>query len=146
MAYAKSKLREKRPYRKHAQNKPGFCNGLSCGVRGREQGQVGAQSGWPIRQIKTLIVRGKKDFAKSERDNLCGWLTSLVELSVARMIRHEHPHGYPCGYPSNGHGVRISVWMSAPSDYLHGHPYGYPCGCSYRIIRATDSSTRDAVG
>ena len=47
----------------------------------------------------------------------------------------------------NSHGVRISVWMSAPSDHLHGmdgYPYGYPCGCPCRIIRTTDSSTRVA--
>jgi len=36
----------------------------------------------------------------------------------------------------NGHGVSISMWMSAPSDHLHGYPYGYPCGCPCPIIRA----------
>jgi len=25
---------------------------------------------------------------------------SMLELSVARMIQHGHPYGYPCGYLS----------------------------------------------
>jgi len=41
-----------------------------------------------------------------------GTLQALVELSVARILRHVHPHRYPS-----------------------------PCGCPCRIIRATDSST-----
>jgi len=64
-------------------------------------------------------------------------LTSLVELSAARIIRHGHLRGYPSGYP-NGLGARISVWMSVPSDHLRGYPCRYPC----RNVRATDSSTR----
>ena len=36
----------------------------------------------------------------------------------------------------NGHGTRISVLMSAPSDHSHGYPNGYPCGCPCRIVRA----------
>jgi len=43
----------------------------------------------------------------------------------------------------NGQCARISVWMSAPSDHLHGCLYEYPCGCPCRIIRTTDSSTRE---
>jgi len=68
---------------------------------------------------------------------------SLVELSVARIIRHGHPHGYPCGYPSKwsqSDDIRMDVHALWP--YVYGYPYGYPCGCPCRIIRATDSSTR----
>jgi len=72
---------------------------------------------------------------------------SLVELSVARIIRHKHPHGYPYEYPYvNGQRVRKSIRILSPRGHLQGYPHGYPCGCPCRITRATDSSTRGKSG
>jgi len=91
---------------------------------------------------------------------------TLIERSVARIIRHGHPHGYPYGYPSKwfidqGYQYEcqypqtiymdihaISAWISNgyPHKYPHGYPYGYPYryphGYPCPIIRAANSSTR----
>jgi len=53
-----------------------------------------------------------------------------VELSVARVIRHGHPHGYFDTDIRTDISTRISarifVWISMKKVRGHGHSYGYP--------------------
>ena len=83
------------------------------------------------------------------RPDKCSQKLGLIEESVpGRTVRSTDD--------STRTSARISVWVSKtmamergyPYECLrpltiHGYPYGYSCGCPCRIIRATDSLTRD---
>jgi len=67
-------------------------------------------------------------------------VTTLVELSVYGSFDTDIRTDICMDIHVNGERVRTSI-LTSPFDHLLGYPHGYPC----QIIRATDSSTREAL-
>ena len=85
-------------------------------------GTLGPNVTYGIAAILTFFIRSETSFR----------VASLVELSVARIIRHGHltdihtdiRTDIRVGIQVNGQWARISLWMSAPSDHSHKYPKG----------------------
>jgi len=86
---------------------------IGYSVHTRQYAWHACRSGYIVRaenllELLTCLVHSASWVLTKRR----GHQSPLVELSVARIIRHRHPHGYPCGYPSKwrrGDYIRMDV-------------------------------------